>query len=78
MSIPLTDPFSTTPFRAIKPSASYVITLLRLDREFLRKLREARILRILWKDKLTNLRKRIEELLETLAVIETLLDGSRP
>jgi hypothetical protein len=67
--------------RAIKSPATYVIRLLRLDREFLRKLRELRILKSRWRKKVTDIRRMAEagklphpkELAETLAAIEALL-----
>lgn len=65
----------------LQPPAAYLIRLLRLDREFIRKLRELRILRHLWKQRVTDIRRKAEagelpnpeELARTLAEIETLL-----
>jgi hypothetical protein len=66
---------------ALKPPAAYIIRLLRLEREYLRKLRELRILKDLWCRKIRDLRKKAEagelpkseELAKTLAAIEALL-----
>ena len=67
--------------RALKSPAHYMIRLLRMDREFLRKLRELRQLRALWHKKVTEIRNLIKngktpdpaELDKTLAAIEALL-----
>ncbi len=66
---------------AIKPPAKYIIQLLRLNREFLRKLRELRILKTYWSRKVVEMRQKAEagnvpepeELVRTLSVIESLL-----
>jgi len=68
--------------RALQPPAGYIVRLLRLDREFLRKLRYLRLLRSLWRKKVADLRERIakgdmpnaEELDQTLAAIKALLE----
>lgn len=67
--------------RPIQPPAAYVIRLLRLDREFLRKAREVRLLRAKWRKKVSAIRAKIEngempnpaELVKTLAAVEALL-----
>jgi hypothetical protein len=66
---------------ALQPPAGYMIRLLRLDREFLRKLREARRLRAVLRMRVGALRMRIArggtvdaaELDTTLAAVEALL-----
>ena len=76
--------FEITPNGTIKPlraPAGYLIRLLRLDREFLRKLRELRILKHEWRQRVIAMRQRVEigeipelgELVRTLEAIETLL-----
>jgi hypothetical protein len=76
--------FEITTDGTIKPlraPAVYMIGLLRLDREFLRKLRELRILKHEWRQRVTAMRQRVEagkipnqaELVRTLEAIETLL-----
>jgi hypothetical protein len=65
----------------LRAPAGYMIRLLRLDREFLRKLRELRILKQHWRNRVTQLRQKIEageavnpnELARTLKAIEALL-----
>ena len=67
--------------QALKPPAAYIIRLLRLEREYLRKIRELRILRALWKQRVIKMREKVEagelpsgeELLRTLTAIEALL-----
>ena len=67
---------------AINPPASYQIRLLRLDRGFLNKLRELRILKVKWKARAMNLKERLEsgdnpnkeEIISTLSAIAMLLD----
>lgn len=66
---------------AVKAPAAYVIRLLRLDREFLRKLREVRLLRAKWRTEVATIRARIEkgempnpaELAQTLTAVEALI-----
>ena len=76
--------FEVLPDGRIQPKqspAAYVIRLLRLDREFMRKLRELRILRFLWRQRLAEIRRKAEagelpnpeELARTCAAIEALL-----
>jgi hypothetical protein len=68
--------------RPLRPPASYMIRLLRLDREFLRKLRELRILRQAWRQRVAEIRRKAEagelpspeELVRTCTAIETLLE----
>jgi hypothetical protein len=67
--------------RALQPPASYMIRLLRLDREFLRKLRQLRILKHAWRQRVAELRRKAEsgelpeptELARICAAIEALL-----
>lgn len=65
----------------LQPPAGYMIRLLRLDREFLRKSRELRQLKLKWKQRVAAMRRkaengempRPEEFAQTLAAIEMLL-----
>ena len=67
--------------RPLQPPARYMIRLLRLDREFLRKLRELRILKHQWRQRVAEIRRKAEagelpqpeELARTCAAIESLL-----
>jgi hypothetical protein len=76
--------FEVKPDGAIQPlqvPASYMIRLLRLDREFLRKLRELRILKNQWRERVIHMRRKAEagevpepaELARVLEAIEALL-----
>lgn len=76
--------FEVVPDGSIQPlraPAGYMIRLLRLDRVFLRKVRELRILRNLWRQRVSEIRRKAEageipdpaELARTLGVIEALL-----
>ncbi len=76
--------FQINPDGSIHPlraPAGYMIRLLRLDREFLRKTRELRVLRERWRNRVAQLRQKIEageivhpdELVRTLKAIECLL-----
>jgi hypothetical protein len=68
--------------KALRPPAGYMIRLLRLDREFMRKLRELRRLKHLWRQRVADIRRRVEagtlphpeELVRTCAAIEVLLE----
>lgn len=68
--------------RPLRPPATYMIRLLHLDREFMRKLRELRILRHLCRQRVAEIRRRAEagevphpeELARTCAAIEALLE----
>ncbi|HNX33424.1 MAG TPA: HNH endonuclease [Kiritimatiellia bacterium] len=67
--------------KALKPPATYMIRLLRLDREFLRKLRELRILRYRCRQRLVEIRCNAQsgklpsqaELIQVCEAIERLL-----
>ena len=67
--------------QARRPPAAYLIRLLRLDREFMRKLRELRILRHRFRQRIAEIRRKAEagelphpdELARTCAAIEALL-----
>ena len=68
--------------QSLRPPAAYLIRLLRLDREFMRKLRELRILRNLWRQRVAEIRRKAgagelphpDELARTCAAIEALLE----
>jgi len=67
--------------KPLRPPAVYMIRLLRLDRQFLRKLRELRMLKFVWRQRVAEMRRKAEagqvpdpaQLAVTLAAIETLL-----
>ena len=67
--------------RPLRAPAGYMIRLLRLDRVFLRKVRELRILKHLWSQRLREMRRRADagevpdpsELVRTLQAIDALL-----
>lgn len=66
----------------LRPPAAYMIRLLRLDREYMRKLRELRMLKQLWRQRVAQIRSKAEagelpnpdELVKTCAAIEALLE----
>ena len=68
--------------QSLRPPAAYLIRLLRLDREFMRKLRELRVLRHLLRQRFAEIRLKAEagelphpdELARTCAAIEALLE----
>lgn len=71
--------------RPLQPPANYLIRLLRLDREYMRKLRELRMLKHLWGQRVAEIRRKAEagelphpnELARTCAAIEALLEYPR-